>query len=128
MDTSNLDSWKDQNKTWYGIDSEMTKVSHEIDQGIRAAGTYTVGSKDYFDAINRAMKQRFPDRYEGAPASASARGDADLIRPGARRYDREVQRSMEAFGMSPEAWDKARDKAAQKGLVSETPVRGRVRA
>ena len=127
MNTSNLDQWKDRNKDWYGVDAEMTRVSHEVDSGIRAAGTYTVGSKDYFDAIDRALKKRFPDRFSGAPASASARDDGGNAGGSApRRYDRDVQRSMEAFGLSPEKWDAARQKAVEKGFLAETPARGRV--
>lgn len=126
IDTSNLDKWKDKHKTWYGVDPEMTRVSHEIDAGIRQSKQYTVGSPEYFAAIDNALRTRFPNRFSGAPASASARSGDDSNSSSPRRYDREVQRSMEAFGLSPEAWDAARKKAVQKGFLSAEPARGRV--
>ena len=126
LNTSNLDQWKDRNKEWYGVDAEMTRVSHEVDQGVRTAGTYTVGSSEYFQAIDRALKQRFPDRFSGAPASAAAREGGSGQGGAPRRYDRDVQRSMDAFGLSAESWDAARAKAVEKGFLKETPTRGRV--
>ena len=126
-DTKNLDAWKDRNREWYGIDAEMTRISHEIDRGIRSAGTYAVGSEQYFQAIDRAMKQRFPDRFAGAPASQSARADGgNNGQPPARRYSPSIQRGMGAFGMTAEQWDAARAKAVEKGLLSTTPATGRV--
>jgi len=126
LDTTNLQDWKNRHASWYGVDPEMTRVSHEIDASIRQAGQYTVGSKEYFNAIDAAMRTRFPNRFSGAPASASARGEGGQQTNSPRRYDRDIQRSMDAFGLSPEAWDKARQKAVEKGFLSADPARGRV--
>lgn len=129
LDTTNLETWKSQNAAWYGIDPDMTRISHEIDRSIRAAGTYTVGSKEYFDAITRSMRQRFPDRFRGAPSSVTPRSEGGSAAPsGSRRYTASVQKSMQAFGMTPEQWDAARAIAVGKGLLGATQERGAVRS
>jgi len=127
LDTTNLNSWKDRHKEWYGIDQDMTRASHEIDSSVRAAGTFKVGSTEYFNAIDRAMKQRFPDRFAGAPASPAARAEQEVTGQRApRRYTESIQRGMDAFGLDPKAWDAARAKAVAKGLLPDAPVSGRI--
>ena len=72
--TATLRAWKQRHADWYGVDAAMTKASHEIDRQIRANGVLSVGSKEYFDAIDRAMGQKYPDRMGGTPQTAGIDG------------------------------------------------------
>lgn len=62
VDDSNLRRWRDSNKTWYGIDPEMTSAALEIGKTIEAEKVLEVGSVQYFDAIDHRLRQKFPDR------------------------------------------------------------------
>ncbi len=133
-DDTNLNSWKEKHSEWYGVDAEMTKASHTIDRQIREAGVWSVGSKEYFAAIDKAMAQKFPDRLSGAPTTAGPGGG--MSNPSKSPLKGRIQQSIAdgwrrmGIDMSDpktvERMVKNREAAVQKGILSETPVSGPV--
>lgn len=134
LDTTNLDNWKSTNASWYGIDKEMTKYAHELDQQIRGNGVLKQGSKEYFDAIDRQMKQRFPDQFSGSPPTGgygggAGGGDAGRVRS---RIPQSVADGFRRMGIDVDNPDTAkrmvkhRETAVRKGFLSEQPATGRV--
>lgn len=133
LDETNLTAWKGKNSEWYGVDAEMTKASHEIDRQIRGAGVLSVGSKEYFDAIDRQMAQRFPDRMGGTPPTGGGYKGTPAPQPRSRgTIQQSIADGWRRMGIdvsNPETLDrmlKNREKAVQKGILSETPVAGPV--
>ena len=132
LDDANLRDWKSRHASWYGVDAEMTKASHDIDRQIRAAGVLSVGSKEYFDAIDRAMSQKYPDRFGGSPNSSSgARGGAP-VSAGRATINRSVAEGYRRMGINiddpkvAERMVKNRDLLVQKGILPAQPVGGPV--
>lgn len=134
MDDSNLRDWKSRHSSWYGVDAEMTKASHEIDRQIRAAGVLSVGSKDYFNAIDRAMSQKYPDRFGGTPPTAggSRPGAPGGSASGRGMINRSIADGYRRMGINiddpkvAERMVKHRELAVQKGILPATPVGGPV--
>jgi hypothetical protein len=132
LDTSNLVGWKNKHKAWYGIDSEMTKAAHALDANIREAGVLASGSKEYYDAIDRQMKQKFPDHFGGTPPTG---GNSGASVQGGKAQSRISASSAEGFRrMGINVDDPAvakrmianREHAVRKGFLPETPNTGRV--
>jgi len=78
VDDTNLRAWRDANKTWYGVDPDMTAKALEIGKQIEREQVFAVGSKGYFDAITARVRSQFPDRFRGndTPGFTPARGNA----------------------------------------------------
>jgi hypothetical protein len=56
-------AWQERN-TWYGTDPEMTASALGLHQKlINERGQQFVGSDDYWDAIDKTMRRRFPDYF-----------------------------------------------------------------
>lgn len=131
-DTTNLDRWRSRNAAWYGVDAELTKASHEIDRQIRAAGALEVGSNEYFEAIDRQMQKRFPDRLKGSPGAASQSTDTAGTSRGVTRIPAAVADGWRRMGVNiddPEVAKRMlshRQTAVSKGILSEKPAYGRV--
>lgn len=133
-DTTNLTHWKNRNSSWYGVDADMTRAAHEIDQEIRKAGVIPVGSKDYFRQIDRKMAERYPDKLKSAPDNAgggsSARGGDGGSSGG--RIPRDVIDGWKRMGIDVnddkvlERMVKNREALARKGILPETPAYGSV--
>ncbi len=135
LDTSNLDNWKSTHSDWYGVDKEMTKTAHEIDSQIRAAGVLEPGSKEYFEAIDRQMKQKYPDRFHGTPPSGGSGGGSVYPRGGQQRIEKDLADSYRRMGINIDDPAVARrmiahrDTAVQKGLLpAEKPRSLRVKS
>lgn len=133
VDDTNLRDWKSKHSAWYGVDAEMTKASHEIDRQIRAAGVLSVGSKDYFNAIDRAMSQKYPDRFGGTPPTGgAARGGNQGGSSSRGVINRSIAEGYRRMGINiddpkvAERMVKNREVAVQKGILPSTPVGGQV--
>jgi hypothetical protein len=138
-DTTNLENWKDRNSAWYGVDPEMTTAAHEIDQQIRSAGVIPVGSERYFEAIDRQMQRRYPDRLGRSPNTAGGGGRSGAPAggpgggPGGGRIPASVIDSWRKMGIeveNPEVIQRMighRETAVRKGLLPSRPVYERVR-
>lgn len=133
LDTTNLDNWKQKHASWYGVDKEMTKYAHELDAQIRSNGVLASGSKEYFEAIDRQMRQKFPDQFQGTPPTGgSSRGGGQPTSGGRQRIPASVAEGYRRMGINvddPEVAKRMvanRQKAVQKGWLSEQPATGRV--
>jgi hypothetical protein len=136
LDTTNLDNWKKSNASWYGIDSDMTKAAHSIDASIRAAGVLEPGSSQYFEAVDRQMRQKFPDRFEGSPQTGGGSGGSTYTGGGNNRQQTRIPATVaegyRRMGIDiddPEVAKRMvanREIAVRKGWLPEKPNMGRI--
>lgn len=137
MDTKNLNSWKSKHGAWYGVDNDMTKAAHEVDANIRRAGVITVGSPEYFKAIDRTMAQKYPQKFNYAPDTGGGGGGGGGNGNGggrniAGRIPAAVLDGWARMGIDTndnkvlERMVKNRERLADKGILPSTPAYGTV--
>lgn len=132
LDDSNLKSWKTKHSDWYGVDAALTKASHEIDRQIRDAGVLSVGSKEYFDAIDRSLSQKFPDRFGGTPQTTTGGQQMQQNTADKGRINKTIADGYRRMGINiddpkvAERMVKNRQIAVQKGILPEQPVQGSI--
>jgi hypothetical protein len=131
LDDTNLRDWKTKHSTWYGVDAEMTKASHEIDRQIRAAGVLSVGSKEYFEAIDRSLSQKYPDKFGGTPQGMTgSQQQQNTATKG--RINRSIADGYRRMGINiddpktAERMLKHRETAVQKGILPQQPIQGSI--
>ena len=57
--------WIETNSDWYGVDDEMTMTALGLDKKLaRQYGPDYVGTKEYFETIDKTMRKRFPEHFE----------------------------------------------------------------
>ena len=62
--------WIETNSDWYGVDDEMTMTALGLDKKLaRQYGPDYVGTKEYFDTIDKTMRKRFPEHFEESEQS-----------------------------------------------------------
>jgi hypothetical protein len=80
-------SWQERN-TWYGTDSEMTASALGLHQKlVQERGPQHVGTDEYWAAIDKTMRRRFPEYFgeEEAPkASQRETKGAQVVAPASR--------------------------------------------
>jgi hypothetical protein len=75
--------WVEKNSDWWGVDEEMTAAAMGLDKKLaRQYGASYVGSKDYFKAIDKTMRKRFPEHFGDEDQS-----DEDDDEPPQRRVE-----------------------------------------
>lgn len=135
LDDTNLTKWKNKHSGWYGVDAAMTKASHEIDRQIREAGVLSVGSEAYFQAVDRQMQQRYPDKFGGTPPSGGSSSSGDGSQRSSStsgRIQQSIADGWRRMGINvsdPETLKRMirhRETAVQKGILSATPATGSV--
>lgn len=132
LDTTNLNAWKSKHRSWYGVDTEMTKAAHEVSDRIRAAGAIPVGSQEYFATIDREMKNKFPDRLGGAPTTAAGGGQGRGEGQRKGRIAQSIVDGWRRMGINtddPKTVERMmghRDKLVQKGILTQEPVTDRI--
>ena len=58
-------AWLEANNDWFGQDEEMTMTAMGLDKKLQKQyGPDYVGSKEYFETIDRTMRKRFPEFFE----------------------------------------------------------------
>jgi len=56
--------WLENNAYWWGKDEEMTAAASGLDRKLqRQYGADYIGSKDYFETIDKTMRKRFPENF-----------------------------------------------------------------
>ena len=56
--------WLEANSDWWGKDEEMTAAASGLDRKLqRQYGADYIGSKDYFETIDKTMRKRFPESF-----------------------------------------------------------------
>jgi myosin heavy subunit len=63
-------SWLDKN-SWYGVDDDMSFLAMGIHRRLEREGV-AVGSDHYFGVIDKEMRQRFPEKFEGGETKYSS--------------------------------------------------------
>ena len=59
--------WIETNSDWYGVDEVMTMTALGLDKKLaRQYGPDYVGTKEYFETIDKTMRKRFPEHFEDA--------------------------------------------------------------
>ena len=59
--------WVESNSDWWGQDEEMTMTAMGLDKKLQKQyGPEYIGTKEYFDTIDRTMRKRFPEYFEDA--------------------------------------------------------------
>jgi hypothetical protein len=80
-------TWQESN-TWYGTDPEMTASALGLHQKlVNERGPQYVGSDEYWTAIDKTMRRRFPDYFgeEEAPKTSSRENKgANVVAPASR--------------------------------------------
>lgn len=80
-------TWQESN-TWYGTDPEMTASALGLHQKlVNERGPQYVGSDEYWTAIDKTMRRRFPDYFgeEEAPKPSSRENKgANVVAPASR--------------------------------------------
>ena len=132
VDNTNLNSWKKKNEAWYGVDAEMTKAAHRIDRQIRDAGVWSVGTTEYFDAIDREMRSMYPDKFGGTPQTMSRSSSTSPSTPDRGRISKSVADGLRRMGLNVDDPAVAkriiqhRQTAVEKGILPEQPVQGSI--
>lgn len=54
--------WQQRNE-WFGQDEEMTSLALGLHEKLKRSGV-TIGSDEYYDAIDKTMRRRFPESFE----------------------------------------------------------------
>ena len=67
--------WLDKN-SWYGTDDDMSYLAMGIHRRLVREGVPT-GSDHYWKAIDKEMRQRFPEKFEDHAESAKSESDAE---------------------------------------------------
>ena len=58
--------WVERNSDWWGVDDEMTAAALGLDKKLaKEYGSDYVGTKEYFRTIDKTMRKRFPEHFEG---------------------------------------------------------------
>ena len=59
--------WLENNSDWWGKDEEMTAAATGLDRKLqREYGVDFIGTKEYFDTIDKTMRKRFPESFENS--------------------------------------------------------------
>ena len=58
--------WVNANSDWWGVDEEMTMTAMGLDKKLaKEYGANYVGTEEYFQTIDKTMRKRFPEHFEG---------------------------------------------------------------
>ena len=80
------ESWRKQN-TWFGQDPEMTATALGLHQKLEQQyGTQYIGTDEYWSAVDKTMKKRFPDYFgdDEADEAKPQRTAATVVAPASR--------------------------------------------
>lgn len=75
-------AWAAEN-AWFGKDAEMTALAYGVHENIVRQGV-APDSDEYYNAINSAVRQRFPDKFAGSEESTPRRKPGSVVAPGGR--------------------------------------------
>ena len=133
LDDTNLNSWKSKHGTWYGVDAEMTKEAHAVSRQVGEAGVHPVGSTQYFEAIDREMGRKYPDKLGGTPSTGGSGGGMQPVNTATSgRIQKSIADGWRRMGIDMsdpkvvERMVKNREAAVAKGILNEQPVSGPV--
>jgi hypothetical protein len=137
VDDTNLRDWRERNKSWYGVDGEMTRAALEVAKEVEGERILEVGSTQYFQAIDARLRTRYGDRMprtnSGAAQMQSQRGSMSGNPPQTQnRIPEAVAAGWRRMGINVDdpavakQMQDARQTAVRKGFLPETPQYGQV--
>jgi hypothetical protein len=118
-------AWQERNK-WFGQDEEMTAAALGLHEKLRRNGV-VVGSDEYYDALDKTMRRRFPEELgseeESKPeVKQPARKPAAVVAPAVRstasnkvRLKTSQMALIKKLGITPEQYVKEFVKESQNG-------------
>jgi len=115
---SKTQSWLDKN-SWYGVDEDMSFLAMGVHRRLEREGV-PIGSDLYYSAIDKEMKQRFPEKFETEEetkdssepeAKTSAKKPSTVVAPATRSTSPKKVRLTptqvqlaKKFGLTPEQY------------------------
>jgi len=118
-------AWQERNK-WFGQDEEMTAAALGLHEKLRRNGVL-VGSDEYYDALDKTMRRRFPEEFGSTEESQPevkqpARKPAAVVAPAVRstasnkvRLKTSQMALIKKLGITPEQYVKEFVKESQNG-------------
>lgn len=118
-------AWQERNQ-WFGQDEEMTAAALGLHEKLRRNGV-VVGSDEYYDALDKTMRRRFPEELgseeESKPeVKQPARKPAAVVAPAVRstasnkvRLKTSQMALIKKLGITPEQYVKEFVKESQNG-------------
>jgi hypothetical protein len=118
-------AWQERNQ-WFGQDEEMTAAALGLHEKLRRNGVL-VGSDEYYDALDKTMRRRFPEEFGSAEESQPevkqpARKPAAVVAPAVRstasnkvRLKTSQMALIKKLGITPEQYVKEFVKESQNG-------------
>lgn len=64
-------AWQDRNP-WFGQDDEMTAAAYGLHEKLKKTGV-VIGSDEYYSALDKTMRRRFPEAFEAEEAEQPSR-------------------------------------------------------
>jgi hypothetical protein len=110
--------WAEQNP-WFGQEKDMTALAYVVHEKLIRDEGYDPNSDEYFEAIDRTMRSRFPDYFgEGdsgsdVPSSSTSRSPSVVVAPSSRnngakprkvRLSRTQLALAKRLGLTPEQY------------------------
>jgi len=110
--------WAEQNP-WFGQEKDMTALAYGVHEKLIRDEGYDPNSDEYFEAIDRTMRSRFPDYFgEGdsgsdVPSSSTSRSPSVVVAPSSRnngakprkvRLSRTQLALAKRLGLTPEQY------------------------
>lgn len=84
-------AWAEENK-WFGSDDEMTALALGVHESIIKNGTVEPDSEQYYNAINSAVRKRFPEKFGGSEFATQRRTNGNLVAPSGRSTSNSVRK------------------------------------
>jgi len=75
-----LEAWQERNP-WYGADDEMTATALGIHEKLKKSGEVVVGSDEYYAALDRTIRKRFPEYFNIEEPEDKARSEPARTKP-----------------------------------------------
>ena len=100
VDDTNLRDWTKKQAAWYGVDKEMTKAAQDIGKDIETVGVIDTGTPEYFEAIDRQMAAKYPDKFDSVPETGSGGGASGSTRSNAGRIPASIIAGWERMGIN----------------------------
>jgi len=75
-----LEAWQKRNP-WYGADDEMTATALGVHEKLKKSGEVEVGSDEYYAALDRTIRKRFPEYFDVEEPEDRTRSEPARTKP-----------------------------------------------
>jgi len=77
------EAWFDKNKTWFGVDDEMTAIAYATDKKLIREGI-DPRTDEYYKRLDARIREMFPDKFEEPAKSNQTRQRPTVVAPASR--------------------------------------------